>query len=81
MIHTAEGEFFRHAAHQACEGLQIPVTTIRVRELDARAKLAFANRAGQVQSSIDGLGRTVGPPWTCEHKTAALAAALLLVQT
>ena len=81
MIHTAEGEFFRHAAHQACEGLQIPVTTIRVRELDARAKVAFANRAGQVQSSIDGLGRTVGPPWTSDHKTAALAAALLLVQT
>jgi hypothetical protein len=81
LIHTAEGEFFRHAAHSACEDLQIPVTTIRVRELDARAKVAFANRAGQVQSSIDGLGRTVGPPWTSDHKTAALAAALLLVQT
>jgi hypothetical protein len=80
LIHTAEGEFFRHAAHSACEDLQIPVTTIRVRELDARAKVAFANRAGQVQSSIDGLGRTVGPPWTSDHKTAALAAALLLVR-
>jgi hypothetical protein len=80
LIHTAEGEFFRHAAHQACEGLQIPVTTIRVRELDARAKLAFANRAGQVQSSIASLGRSVGPPWTSDHKTAALAAALILVR-
>jgi hypothetical protein len=78
LIHTAEGEFFRHAAHSACEGLQIPVTTIRVRELDARAKVAFAKRAGQVQSSITSLGRSVGPPWTSDHKTAALAAALLL---
>jgi hypothetical protein len=51
-----------------------------VRELDARAEVAFAKRAGQVQSSIDGLGRTVGPPWTSDHKTAALAAALLLVR-
>jgi hypothetical protein len=73
LIHTAEGEFFRQAVHQACEGLQIPVTAIRVRELDVRA-----NRASKLQRSIDGLGRTVGPPWTKDHKTAALAAALLL---
>jgi hypothetical protein len=80
LIHAAEGEFFRHAAHSACEELQIPVTTIRARELDARAKVAFAKRAGQVQSSIASLGRSVGPPWTSDHKTAALAAALLLVR-
>jgi hypothetical protein len=73
LIHTAEGEFFRQAVHQACEALQIPVTAIRVRELDVRA-----NRASKLQRSIDGLGRTVGPPWTKDHKTAALAAALLL---
>jgi hypothetical protein len=80
LIHTAEGEFFRHAAHSACEGLQIPVTAIRVRELDARARVAFAKRASQMQSSIASLGRSVGPPWTSDHKTAALAAALLLVR-
>jgi hypothetical protein len=80
LIHTAEGEFFRHAVHSACEVLQIPVTTIRVRELDARAKVAFANKAGQVQSSIARLGKSVGPPWTSDHKTAALAAALILAR-
>jgi hypothetical protein len=80
LIHTAEGEFFRHAAHAACEGLQIPVTSIRVRELDARAKVAFANRADQVQSNIASLGRSVGPPWTSDHKTASLAAALILAR-
>jgi hypothetical protein len=80
LIHTAEGEFFRRAVHSACEELQIPVTTIPVRELDARTKVAFAKRAGEVQSSIAGLGRSVGPPWTSDHKTAALAAALILVR-
>jgi hypothetical protein len=80
LIHTAEGEFFRQSVHRACEGLQIPVATIRVRELDAWAKVAFANRAGQVQDSIASLGRSVGPPWTSDHKTAALAAALILVR-
>jgi hypothetical protein len=79
LIHTAEGEFFRHAVHAACEGLEIPVTAIRMRELDERAKVAFANSASQVHCSIANLGSTVGPPWTKDHKTAALAAALLLV--
>jgi hypothetical protein len=78
LIHTAEGEFFRHAVRSACESLEMPVTMVPVRELDARAKVAFANRAGQVQSTIASLGRSVGPPWTSDHKTAALAAALIL---
>lgn len=73
LIHTAEGEFFRQAARQACEGLRIPVTAIRMRELDTKA-----NQGSALQRSIAGLGRTVGPPWTKDHKTAALAAALLL---
>jgi hypothetical protein len=78
LIHTAEGEFFRQAVHSACDGLQIPVTTIAMRELDARAKVAFTHRAGQVQSTIASLGRTAGPPWTSDHKTGALAASLIL---
>jgi hypothetical protein len=78
LIHTAEGEFFRQAAYSACEGLRIPVTTIPVRELESRAKVAFANRSTRVQLSIANLGRSAGPPWTSDHKTAALAAALIL---
>jgi hypothetical protein len=74
LIHTAEGEFFRQAVRQACEGLQIPLTAIRARELDIGM-----NKASELQRSIASLGRSVGPPWTKDHKTAALAAALLLV--
>jgi len=78
LIHTAEGEFFRQTAAKAFHGLQIPVTSIRVRELDERAKAAFGNRASRVQATIANLGTCVGPPWTRDHKTAALAAALIL---
>jgi hypothetical protein len=80
LIHTAEGEFFRQAVHSALEGLQIPATMIPVRELEARAKVAFVNGAARVQLSIANLGRSVGPPWTSDHKTAALAAALILAR-
>jgi hypothetical protein len=78
LIHTAEGEFFRHTVTQACEALQISVTAIRQRDLDERAKAAFGKVVSEVQRSIEGLGKTIGPPWTKDHKTAALAAALLL---
>jgi hypothetical protein len=78
LIHTAEGEFFRHTVSQACEELEIPVTAIRQRDLDERAKVAFGNAATRVQHSIASLGSSIGPPWTKDHKTAALAAALIL---
>jgi hypothetical protein len=78
LIHTAEGEFFRQAASNAFHRLQIPVTSIRERELEERAKAAFGKTAGRVQSTVSSLGTFVGPPWTRDHKTAALAAALIL---
>jgi hypothetical protein len=78
LIHTAEGEFFRQAVIRACEELQISVTAIRVRDLDEQAKLAFGKNASKLQSSIASMGSRIGPPWTKDHKTAALAATLVL---
>ncbi|MGA7380079.1 MAG: hypothetical protein WBX03_04455 [Terriglobales bacterium] len=78
MIHTAEGEFFRNAVSKACEGLKIPVTAIRERDLDEQAKAAFGKAASRVQRTIASLGKSLGPPWTKDHKTAALAAATIL---
>jgi hypothetical protein len=80
LIHTAEGEFFRHAASKACEDLQIPVTAIRVRELDEHANAAFGTAASQVEDHVAKLGSSIGPPWTKDHKTAALAALLVLAR-
>jgi hypothetical protein len=80
LIHTAEGEFFRNAVSKACEGLKISVTAIRERELEERAKKAFGNAASRVQHRISSLGRSIGPPWTKDHKSAALAAATILAR-
>jgi hypothetical protein len=80
LIHTAEGEFFRHAVRKACERLKISVTAIRERELEERAKTAFGNAASRVQRRIASLGSSIGPPWTKDHKTAALAAAMILAR-
>jgi len=78
LIHTAEGEFFRQAFRSAFEKLNIPVTGIRARDLNDCAVRAFGKDAPQVQKRIDGMGRTLGPPWTKDQKTAALAAAIVL---
>ena len=78
LIHTAEGEFFRHAASRGCENLQIPVTAIRERELDKQAEATFGSEASRMRASIAGMRNSIGPPWTKDHKTAALAAALVL---
>ena len=78
LIHTAEGEFFRDAVKRACERLKIPVTAIPERGLDEQAKTAFGNTASRVQQRIASLGNSIGPPWTKDHKTAALAASMVL---
>jgi hypothetical protein len=78
LIHTAEGEFFRNAVRKACERLKISVTAIRERELDERAKTTFGNAVSRVRRRISSLGSSIGPPWTKDHKVAALAASMIL---
>jgi hypothetical protein len=78
LIHTAEGEFFRNTVAKACEVLKIPVLRVRERDLEEKAKSAFRNGATRVQRTIASLGSSIGPPWTKDYKTAALAAAILL---
>jgi hypothetical protein len=78
LIHTAEGEFFREAFSQASKALHLPVTGIRERDLDDRLQSTFAKSATRLRRQVSTLGRTLGPPWTREQKTATLAALLLL---
>src|SRR5215831_9386926 len=81
LIYTAEGEFFRQAFRHAFENLEIPVIGIRERELNERAQKAFGKLAAQIHKNINGMGRILGPPWTQDEKTAALAAAIVLAET
>jgi hypothetical protein len=81
LIHTAEGEFFRQSFRHAFENLEVPVIGIRERELDERVQKAFGKLAAQIRKNINGMGRILGPPWTQDEKTAALAAAIVLAET
>ena len=81
LIHTAEGEFFRHSVRRACERLKISVEGFRERELEERAKAAFGKSASGVQRRIATAGSLIGAPWTRDHKAAALAALIVLLPT
>ncbi|HJX84898.1 MAG TPA: hypothetical protein VJ723_11180 [Candidatus Angelobacter sp.] len=78
MLHTAEGVFFRQALCEACEHLAIPVTGIPERQLEDHAGEAFGRRTASIQRRIAAMGRSVGPPWTLDQKSAALGAAIVL---
>jgi hypothetical protein len=73
LVHTAEGEFFRKVAREACERCGIPVVGFRERELDERANATFGKAAAGVRQRISDLRSIVGSPWTQDEKTAALA--------
>jgi hypothetical protein len=76
LIHTAEGEFFRNAFCKAGEQLNLRITRIPERELDSHSEKTFGSRAPQVRQKLTDLGKSVGPPWTTDQKSASLAALL-----
>lgn len=78
LIHAAEGEFFREVFSKACEGLDLSVTGFRERDLDECVQATFGKTAGRMEQQISALGRSIGPPWTSDQKTAALAALVVL---
>jgi hypothetical protein len=80
MLHTAEGVFFRQAFREAFEELKIPVAGIPERQLEQRVSTAFGKRSAGVHKRIVQLGRSLGPPWTQDQKSAALAAIVVLAE-
>jgi len=78
MLHTAEGVFFREAFRKACCSIGVPVETLRERDLEKCGAAAFGKGAARVRAQIERARDTLGPPWTADHKAAALAAMLAL---
>lgn len=78
LIHTAEGSFFREVFSKACKELGLTVGGFRERDLDECVQATFGKTSGRIRRQISTLGRSVGPPWTTDQKTAALAAMLVL---
>lgn len=78
LIHTAEGEFFREAIWKACQSLDVAVTGFRERDLNEATAAGFGKAASKMLRQVSHAGRSIGPPWTTDQKTAAMAALLVL---
>jgi hypothetical protein len=80
LIHTAEGEFFRRIFWDACSQLQISPVGFRARDLSEHAAAILGKSAStKLDGNLQTLGKSIGPPWTSDHKRAALAGSLLLL--
>ena len=78
LIHTAEGEFFREVLVHASEHCSLPVTKIKEREIWERGTTVLRRPSADLQQLIDGLGKSLGPPWRQDEKLASMAAWIAL---
>lgn len=78
LIHTADGEHFRDAIAHAAAHQKLPVTSVREKEIWARASAELEIPLAELERRIHAMGRVIGPPWAEDQKLAALAAWIAL---
>jgi len=79
-MHNAEGAMFPDAIVKATTASKVPLVAIAAKALDERAMHVFGN-ASAANAVVATLGRSAGPPWGADQKSAALAAAIALAST
>ena len=80
LIHAAEGALFLQAIVSACESYGLTVTAIRERDVWARAAAAWGLTEPGLRKEMEALRKSMGAPWSADHKTAA-AVALVALKT
>jgi hypothetical protein len=77
-IHTAEGVFFREIVIHAAESCGLSARRIKEKELLDLASREFKTSVDDLVRGLNELSKVLGPPWTQDHKFAALAGWLVL---
>jgi hypothetical protein len=78
LIHTAEAALFRQALASACKDRGVKVISIREREVWLSAADTWKLKESELRKQVDGLRKSVGPPWGSDQKTATAMALLAL---
>jgi hypothetical protein len=78
LIHTAEGEFFREALRAAAGACELPLISVKEREIFTRASMDLGIPADRLERHVVHMGQSIGPPWRQDEKLAAMAAWLAL---
>jgi hypothetical protein len=77
-IHALEGQLFRGVIRNAAEHDELPCSVWRERDLYRIAVETLRQPEENLRATVAALGRTVSGPWRAEHKSATLAAWLVL---
>jgi len=78
LIHAAEGALFQNAIISACESRGLTVVRTREREVWVRAAAAWDITEPGLRKNVDVLRKSLGPPWSADHKTSTAIALLAL---
>ncbi len=78
LIHSAEGALFQNAIVSACESCGLTVVLTREREVWARAGIAWDIAEQALRKKVDALRKSLGPPWSADHKSATAIALFAL---
>jgi len=77
-MHKAEGELFCAALLHAAEACDLEAIAIPEKQLRERARAELHSTGAAIDAAIAALGKSVGPPWAKDQKTAMLAAWIAL---
>jgi hypothetical protein len=77
-MHKAEGVLFPDALARAAEVCDLRLIAIPEKLLSEHAEKALARPLNSITKQVTTLGKTAGPPWGKDQKTAALAAMIAL---
>jgi hypothetical protein len=80
LIHAADGDHFREALSTAGRKAGVHTLRIEARNLDAQAQQLLRRPIEELKSVVASVGKTLGPPWTADQKTAVLLAWMLLAR-
>ena len=76
--HAAEGVLFRRVLDLAADASSLRWRTFPDRDFDGLTKIELGAQSATLKKKLNGLGRTIAPPWRTDEKQAATAAWLVL---
>lgn len=79
-MHKAEGTLFPEALAAAARACGVRAVSIPQRALWMRAEQVLQQPLAMIQAGVARLGKTIGPPWGVDQKSAALAAMIALAE-
>lgn len=78
LLHTAEGELFRQALADACAHHHVALGRCAERDIYEETSRVLGIAPAALRGRLTTMGRSMGPPWTADHKAAFLAGWSLL---